>query len=124
MIALAITLSALMGVQVIFQALLAAGVPWGRAAWGGQHEVLPTGLRFGSVFSALFFAFAVFVTLSRGDVIGLLGHGLTTVFFWIYTIYFGIGIFMNALSRSKIERVWAPVLVVMFVLSLLLLIRG
>ena len=124
MIALAIALSALMGVQVIFQALLAAGVPWGRAAWGGQHEVLPTGFRFGSVFSALFFVFAILVALSRGDVISLFGRELTTVFFWIFTIYFGIGIAMNAFSRSKIERIWAPVLAVMFVLSLLLLIRG
>jgi hypothetical protein len=124
MIAVAIALSALMGVQVIFQGLLAAGVPWGRAAWGGQHQVLPTGFRIGSVFSALFFAFAILITLSRGDVISLFGRGLTTVFFWIYTIYFGIGIVMNALSRSKIERVWVPVVGVMFVLSLLLLIRG
>jgi hypothetical protein len=124
MIALAIALSALVGVQVIFHALLAAGVPWGRAAWGGQHEVLPTGFRIGSVFSALFFVFAILIALSRGDVISLFGRGLTTVFFWIYTIYFGIGTVMNALSRSKIERVWVPVVAVMFVLSLFLLIRG
>lgn len=122
--ALAIALSVLMGIQAIFQALLAAGVPWGRAAWGGQHEVLPTGFRIGSVFSALFFVFAILAALSRGDVIGLFTRGLTTVFFWIYTIYFGIGIVMNAVSRSRIERVWAPFAAVMFVLSLLLLIRG
>jgi hypothetical protein len=124
MTAVAIVLSAFMGIQVIFQALLSAGVPWGRAAWGGKHEVLPTGFRIGSVFSALFFVFAILTTLSRGEVISLFGSGLTTVFFWIYTIYFGIGIAINALSRSKIERVWAPVSAVMFVLSLLLLIRG
>jgi hypothetical protein len=124
MIALSIALSVLMGVQVVFQTLLAAGVPWGRAAWGGQHAVLPTGFRIGSVFSALFFGFSMLVTLSRGEVISLFGRGVTTVFFWIYTIYFGIAIVMNALSRSKIERVWAPVVAVMFVLSLLLLIRG
>jgi hypothetical protein len=36
----------------------------------------------------------------------------------------GTDIVMNALSRSKIERLWAPVVAVMFVLSLFLLIRG
>ena len=113
-----------MGIQVIFQALLAAGVPWGRAAWGGQNDVLPTGYRIGSVLSALFFIFAILITLSRGDIIGFFGYGLTTVFFWIFTIYFGIGIVMNAFSRSRIERIWAPIVAVMFVLSLLLLIRG
>lgn len=86
--------------------------------------MLPTGFRVGSVFSALFFVLAILITLSRGDVIGLFARGLTTVFFWIYTIYFGMGIVMNALSRSKIERVWAPFVAAMFVLSLLLLIRG
>ena len=120
----AVALSILMGIQVIFQLLLAAGVPWGRAAWGGQHKVLPAGYRIGSLFAALFFVFAILITLSRGGIIRLFGLGMSTVFFWIYTIYFGIGIVMNAISRSKVERIWAPVVAAMFVLSLLLLIRA
>jgi hypothetical protein len=74
----------------------------------------PTPYRIGSVFSALFFVLSILVTLSRGDIISLFDSGLTTVLFWIYTIYFGIGIFMNAFSRSKIERLWAPIVTVMF----------
>lgn len=31
--------------MIIFQLLLAFGIPLGRAAWGAQHEVLPLGLR-------------------------------------------------------------------------------
>jgi hypothetical protein len=41
---MAIALAVLMGVMVVFQMLLVAGVPWGRAAWGGQNEVLPNAL--------------------------------------------------------------------------------
>jgi hypothetical protein len=43
----------------VFQLLLAAGVPWGEAAWGGSHEgTLPASLRIGSAGSLLVYAVA------------------------------------------------------------------
>jgi len=40
-----------------FQVALAAGLPWGRASWGGAHAgVLPTNLRVASGASALVYA--------------------------------------------------------------------
>jgi hypothetical protein len=124
MLVIGLVLVALMVVMFVFQLLLALGVPWGKAAWGGQSEVLPNGYRVASLAAALFFAFSVLVVLSRIDVLTLIGPRVTNVFFWIYTIYFGIGIFMNAVSKSKVERIWVPVVAAMFALSLVLLIRG
>ncbi|MCI0679398.1 MAG: hypothetical protein L0Z63_10210 [Actinobacteria bacterium] len=44
----------LLGVVTLFQLALAAGAPWGVAAWGGRHPgVLPTRLRIASVVVAL-----------------------------------------------------------------------
>ena len=124
MLVIALVLAALMVVLFVFQLLLALGVPWGRAAWGGQFEVLPNGYRVASLVAAVFFAFSVLVVLSKVEVLMLIGPKVANVFFWIYTIYFGIGIFMNAISKSKVERIWSPVVAAMFALSLVLLIRG
>jgi hypothetical protein len=38
------------------QNLLAAGLPWGRFAWGGQHHVLRRRLRIGSIVAVLIYA--------------------------------------------------------------------
>jgi hypothetical protein len=48
-----------------FQLLLALGVPWGRAAWGGAHNRLPAALRVASALSAGILLIAAFVVLGR-----------------------------------------------------------
>ncbi|WP_100813256.1 hypothetical protein [Microbacterium lacus] len=45
----AIALSVVLVGLAAFQLALALGAPWGHFAWGGQHRVLPTGVRIGSV---------------------------------------------------------------------------
>jgi hypothetical protein len=49
----------------VFQSLLALGVPWGRAAWGGGHDQLPVALRVASVLSAGVLLIAAVVVLGR-----------------------------------------------------------
>jgi hypothetical protein len=49
----------------VFQLLLALGVPWGRAAWGGGHDRLPAALRVASALSAGVLLIAAFVVLGR-----------------------------------------------------------
>src|SRR5687768_9176839 len=97
----------------VFQALLVAGQPLGRFAWGGQHDVLPTGLRLGSAVSiALYAAFAVLM-LSAADTLDVLPTGFVDVAIWVLTGYFTLGIAMNAISRSRPERlVMTPVVLV------------
>ena len=46
------------------------------------------------------------------------------VFLWFTAIYFGIGIIMNAISRSKIERIWSLYSAVLCVLLIILLTQG
>ena len=53
--AIAILFCALLAALTAFQLLLILGAPLGRFAWGGQHEVLPRGLRVGSAFSIVLF---------------------------------------------------------------------
>jgi hypothetical protein len=111
------TVMALLGV---FQLALAAGAPLGRFAWGGGHERLPLGYRIGSVISiALYAAFAIIV-LERAGLGALLpSPDIAGIGIWVVTGYMGLGILMNAISRSLPERlVMTPVVIVLFATSL------
>jgi hypothetical protein len=105
----------------VFQALLVAGLPLGRFAWGGQHEVLPVGFRVGSAVSiALYAGFAVLILQAAGSV-SLLPDGFAAVAIWVLTGYLVLGIGMNAISRSRPERlVMTPVAALLAVACLVL----
>ncbi len=108
----------------VFQAMLIAGQPLGRFAWGGQHTVLPTGLRVGSAVSiALYAAFAVLILCAAGA-LTVLPAGFVDVAMWVLTGYFALGIALNAISRSRPERlVMTPVVLVLAAVCLVLALR-
>jgi hypothetical protein len=101
-----------------FQAALALGAPFGRAAWGGKSTHLPTGLRVASAVAVAFWALAAAVVLARA--------GLDAVFVpdvvarwgtWILVLVLPVGAAMNAASSSPWERfLWAPLALVLAVL--------
>ena len=105
----------------VFQALLVAGQPLGRFAWGGQHVVLPPGLRVGSALSiVLYGAFAVLI-LSAAGALSVLPEGFVDVAIWVLTGYFALGIGLNAISRSRSERlVMTPLVLLLAVVCLVL----
>ena len=114
----------LLGALAVFQALLVAGQPLGRFAWGGQHVVLPRGLRVGSAISiALYGAFAVLILCAAGA-LDVLPDGFVGVAIWVLTGYFVLGIGMNAISRSRPERlVMTPVVLVLAVVCLVVALQ-
>lgn len=102
-------------VATVFQLALALGVPWGAAAWGGQHPgVLPTRLRVASGVTAFVVhpVIIVYVLVSSGlvTITGLPGSGSAAM--WALTVLFVLGALMNFASRSRIERIWGPVTLV------------
>ena len=123
MLVLGVALSLLLLFFAVFQILLVTGAPYGEAAWGGQKgKVLPRNYRIASVFSCLFFIFYTLVVLSATGIKDVFSSSFTDGYMWFLTAYLGLGIFMNAISRSKKERYWAPVIAVMFILSLMIVI--
>jgi hypothetical protein len=106
----------------IFQAALIGGAGFGRLAWGGQHDVLPARLRIGSAVSIVLYALFGYAALARAGMMPPLGNGsATSVIVWVLTGYFALGVIMNAISRSKPERlVMTPVALVLAVLYLVL----
>jgi hypothetical protein len=105
----------------IFQLLLILGKPLGDFSWGGQHKVLPTKLRIASVFSiVLYVVFALFLVSKAGIADIIPDSPLLNIGMWVFTGYFTLGIFMNAISRNKKERaLMTPVALLLAVVFLL-----
>jgi hypothetical protein len=114
-------MTVILALLAAFQIALAAGAPWGRFAWGGQHRVLPRKLRIGSVVSIVIYALIAFIAWERTGVTSVLPDAVAQVAMWVVFAYFVIGVLMNAISRSKPERyTMTPVVLVLAVLSLLI----
>jgi uncharacterized membrane protein SirB2 len=116
----AIIFTIFMAALAVFQMALVLGAPLGRFAWGGQHRVLPSGLRIGSLVAiALYALFSAVLMMRAGlapawpDASWL--HPAT----WAVTAYMGLGVVVNAISRSRPERLtMTPLVAVLLVLTL------
>jgi hypothetical protein len=114
----------LLAALAVFQGLLVAGLPLGRFAWGGQNEVLPAGLRIGSTVSIALYAFFAVLVLQAAGVISPLPAGFAEVAIWVLTGYFVLGIAMNAVSRSRPERLTMTPVVTLLAGACLVLALG
>ncbi|WP_291389152.1 hypothetical protein [Devosia sp.] len=113
------TACTMLAALAVFQAALAAGAPLGHFAWGGQHRVLPRGLRIGSAIAiALYAAFAVIIA-QRAGILAWVPDGVAAIGIWVIAAYSALGIPLNAISRSRPERfTMTPVVAVLLVLVL------
>ena len=103
----------------VFQLALVFGAPLGRFAWGGQHRVLPTSLRLGSLSSLVIYALIGAIVAARADLVGVaVSDGVVRVAAWVVAAYFLVGIGLNAASRSLPERnLMTPLCVVLCLLA-------
>jgi hypothetical protein len=117
----AITFTLLMVLLAVFQLALALGAPLGHLAWGGQHRVLPGGLRIGSLIAiALYGLFSATMLMRAGLVDVWPDMGWVGPAAWAVVAYMALGVVVNAISRSRAERVtMTPLVGVLLVLSLL-----
>ena len=95
----------LLSFLAIFQITLIMGAPFGNFAWGGQYRVLPKRLRLASIGSIIvYIILAVFVLSKSGLWTIIHNETVLNVGLWAMTIYLGLGVVLNAISRSKRER--------------------
>lgn len=106
----------------LFQFALALGAPLGHFAWGGQHRVLPRNLRVGSLISIGLYAVFSLIVLMRADILSAWpDRGWVIPAVWVLVAYLALGIVMNAISRSKAERLtMTPIVAVLFACALTL----
>jgi hypothetical protein len=101
---------ALLALAAAFQVGLAAGAPWGAAAYGGRavtdDGTLPRGYRLGSGVAALVLVGAIWVVLAAAGAVGrgLVSAGLLTVVLWGLAALFGLNTLGNARGRHAVER--------------------
>lgn len=116
----AIVLTVLLALLAVFQLALALGAPLGRFAWGGAHRVLPARLRGGSLIAIVIYAVIALLALDRAGLVDLVPEPVSVVGMWVAFAYFLVGIPLNAISRSRAERLtMTPVVAVLALLSLL-----
>ncbi len=117
----ALAFTAVFAALAVFQLALVFGAPLGRFAWGGQHRVLPTRLRIGSLVSIALYAAFVAVAWDRVGALALFPDGFSHVAMWVIFGYSALGIVMNAVSRSRAERfTMVPVTIILTALSFFL----
>ena len=104
----------------VFQLALAAGAPWGHAAWGGASAELTTGQRLSSAVSVLIFGLAIAVVLGRARIWRTSGH---ETFFrrttWVLVVFLTLSALVNFASGSRWENfIQGPLALVLALLCL------
>lgn len=108
----AIVAIVLFALLIVFQLALALGVPWGRAAYGGQHAgALPVQFRIASVVAVVVWTGVALVVARRAGlaVWSPLPVSWLPVVIWIVVGLLAIAVIMNAITPSALERaIWLP----------------
>jgi hypothetical protein len=104
----------------IFQFALAAGAPWGHAAWGGANAELSTAQRVASTAAVVFYAAAALIVLGRA---GIWRAGRNATLFrwgaWFLAAAMGIGAVLNFASKSRWENlIWGPMALLLAILCI------
>ena len=102
----------LIGAVALFQFGLALGAPWGAAARGGRNPGrLPVRLRWASAAAIVLLGLIGWVIAAAAGLVQTspIPSEWLSPATWVATGYFALGTVMNAVSRSAVERWWAPV---------------
>ena len=102
----------------IFQLALAAGAPWGHAAWGGANAHLSTAQRSASAATVVFYAAAALIVLGRAGILRASGDAaLFRWGTWFLAVAMAIGTLPNFASQSRWENfVFGPLALVLAIL--------
>jgi hypothetical protein len=116
----------LIGAVALFQLGLALGAPWGAAAWGGRNPgSLPVRLRWASAAAIVLLGLIAWVIAAAAGLVQTspIPSEWLSPATWVATGYFALGTVMNAVSRSAVERWWAPVALATAICAALVAIR-
>lgn len=117
----AITFTILSGLVILFQACLAAGLPWGAASMGGKFPgKYPPKMRIVAIVNILILIFIVAIVFSRVALYFPEMYSFSRTAIWGVVIFMGLGTIMNSITPSKIERIWAPVAGIQFITSIVI----
>jgi hypothetical protein len=89
-----------------FQAALAAGAPWGHAAWGGANADLSAAQQRGSAVAAVVYVAAAVIVLRRAGIIwpGSSHAAIVRWGTWFFSAAMAVGALPNLASQSSWEK--------------------
>lgn len=110
----------------IFQLALAAGAPWGHAAWGGANARLSTAQRGASAAAVVFYGAAALIVLGRAGVLRARGNAaLFRWGIWFLAVAMAIGALPNFASQSRWENlIFGPLALVLAILCVIVARRA
>ena len=116
----AIGFSILAAFAALFQIALVVGAPWGKLTLGGKFPgKLPLAFRLVAAGSGLLLTLFALVVLAKADLISVAWTSFSPWLIWIVVGYCALGVFANAATPSRSERVlWLPVVTAMLALSI------
>ncbi len=106
------------GIVILFQACLAAGLPWGAASMGGKYPgKYPPRMRLFALFNILVLILITAIVLSRAGLFLPQWMPVAKIAIWVIVALLFAGTVMNTITPSKIERIWAPVALIQMITS-------
>jgi hypothetical protein len=111
---------------IAFQIGLALGAPWGSFAMGGGSPGrFAPALRVAALGQAVLLGLTSAIVLSRAGLVLPALSDASRWLIWVVVAISGLGLVLNAISRSAAERrIWVPVAVVMLGSSLLVAVAA
>ena len=121
----ALVFTVLTGIVMIFQACLAAGLPWGAASMGGRYPgKYPPRMRAVALFNILVLLVLALILLTRAGMIFPRFLSFSKIAVWLVVLFSLAGTVMNTVTPSRIERIWAPVAFIQLVASLITALKA
>ncbi len=112
--------TALTIIVVLFQACLAAGLPWGAASMGGKFPgKYPLKMRFVAAMNVFNLVLIAIIVLSRAELIFHLIMPFSKFAIWFVVVFLLAGTIMNTMTPSIIERIWAPIALIQLITSII-----
>lgn len=112
--------SVLICIVILFQAALAAGMPWGEYAMGGKFSGrLPAPMRVACLVQIVILALLALIVLSKAEMLLPGRREFADVAVWFVVAFSVIASVLNLITKSVRERrIWAPVSILMLLSSL------
>jgi len=112
------------GIVILFQACLALGLPWGAASMGGKYPgVYPKKMRVVAVVNMILLSVLMVIVLVNAGLILPQFFTFSEIAIWFVVVVYGLGTVLNTITPSKIERIWAPVVAVQLITTIMVAIE-
>ncbi|WP_199613636.1 hypothetical protein [Paenibacillus alkalitolerans] len=117
----AIIFSALIGIVIVFQFALAAGMPWGSYAMGGKFPgKYPPTMRVAALVQIIILISIASIVLSKSGLVFPDWRSFTKIGIWFVVSFSVLATILNIITRSKWERrIWAPVSLLLLITSII-----